>query len=139
MSRIDYTKNNSGSGSVIPQGRMDRVLSRGASPLSGNPGLAPGLVRAVQPFVQERAIEKEEARLPSVSEIQDADLAAIAGMGAEQLAGELCRIDVLLKDSRALIDDPDLQQAFDIGTTMLGESIRRLRLVQGGQDSLILG
>jgi hypothetical protein len=138
MSRIDTAKLNSASNSGISSARMSRALSRNAAPLPLE-GNAPrsGMV-ATQPFAQDRVVERHDDTMPSLSAVSEADIAAIAGMGAEHLVGELSRITLLLKDARLETDDPDLQHAFDIGASMIGENIRRVRLVHAGQDSLVL-
>jgi hypothetical protein len=138
MSRIDTSKTHSATSPLQP----------GHSPARGpaRPGaMAPvdtALGLDIRPILPSRGREdgheEAAARLPAVGSVPAADLEPIVAMTGDQLVGELARIDLLLKDKLHATEDPAMQASLTTGLAMIGESLRRLRLVHGGHDALVV-
>lgn len=161
MSRIETNRPSSSETTPmrgISADRLARVLDRGGERprsgsregMSGGTLSSGGLVRQSTPFMEAPAHsalgarardEQQESRhdgLPSVGSVQEADIAPLEALSADQLLFELSRIDLGLRDQKSQLSDPDLAQSFDIGLTMITETIRRLRLMHSGQDALVI-
>ena len=138
MSRIDTAKLQSQTSGTVPASRMARALSRNVEtrpnqfetqrPVDAVPGYRP----------RDEYAGVENEALPSIAEIAPADLEPIAQMGGDRLLGEIARIELLLGDHRQRITNQDDAQALDAAGDMLGEMVRRLRLVHSGNDALVL-
>jgi len=68
-----------------------------------------------------------------VQGVEEGDLLPLRGMSRDRLIAELSRIDLALEDGLAIAPSAELQ----LGRQMLGEQIRRLRMIQTATDALI--
>lgn len=152
MSRIDTEKLQPASSDVFSS-RMTRAVSRnGVPPLGGT--VERGGLGGASPFafpeqaqgIQAQGIQAQEVQGIDVQEggplaiglVSDADLETVSGIGGERLLSELSRIEIQLMDRFGSTRDPDLRGSLDAGLSMIGETVRRLRLVHGGHDALVL-
>lgn len=137
MSRIDTARSLTPS-SEGTSSRLNRAELR-------NSLLIPSQIEALRPLVspqafisQQEQAEQQDDAIAAVGAVPAADMEPIACLGDERLVGELSRIDLMLQDRLEANPDPALRQAIETCGAMLGETIRRLRLVQAGSDSLVL-
>lgn len=135
MSRIDTSKSNAGAGLGPSSARISRALNRNETAATAY--IAPS---APRPALEEADRHRSQPQTEdvSVSAIPEVDLAPLHAAGSDRLLGELCRIDLALASRSARSGDAGLREAIDVGRTMIGETVRRLRLLQSGQDALIL-
>lgn len=136
MSRIDTPRPNAGAGAGPSSARLARALNRNDAP--ADQALVPLAPRPPREAIEGRpSIMRQEEAL-AIHAVDEADLAPLHAMGSERLVLELSRIDLALSDKLAQAGDPDLTQALSVGKEMLGETVRRLRLVQAGRDALVM-
>lgn len=136
MSRIDTPRPNTGLGTGPSSARLARALQRNDAP--ADQALVPLAPRPPREAMEGRqAITRENDAL-AIHAVDEVDLAPLHAMGSERLVLELSRIDLALSDKLLQANDPDLVQALSVGKEMLGETVRRLRLVQAGRDALVM-
>lgn len=137
MSRIDtartLTPSSEGSSSRLNRAQLRNSLLNPSQIEASRPPVGP------QAFVpQHEQTEHHDDAIAALGAVPAADMEPIASLGSERLVGELSRIELLLQDRLEANPDPALRQAIETGGPMLAETIRRLRLVQAGSDSLVL-
>lgn len=137
MSWIDTSNRRPNSSTALDRALSGQRLSRNGTEaasetLRADPAFAP------QAFGARDEAQERDGQVFTVGATLKADLDPLAGLDGEQLMGELSRIDLMIKDRLETIEDPVQKEALAAGSEMMGETIRRLRLMQRGQDSLVL-
>lgn len=76
--------------------------------------------------------------LESVLAISAPDLERLEGMSRDQMFAQLVHIEHGLKAKVAATQDPDMRLSLETGLQMIGETIRRMHLINSGVAALVV-
>jgi hypothetical protein len=138
MAQIDSTKSVALTRPLGPQGRPFGEFERAA------PAIAPSTpegatLKPASPHQPWRARPRPGQTGVSVATIDPADLDPLAELGLEGMIHSLARIEYALRELEGDEGAEGDAEALGLGREMVGESLRRLRLIQAGQGQVLMG